>query len=312
MFKFILSLLVLTSINAQATPLSPETKDKLEKLRASVETWAPMCEGAMALDRKCYQFDMVEYAGYRCATGDLERCQDIKEAQDVDGRFWRAKRLIRKTAGNSFSRDMFMGLMFYFSKTKDVDSFQRWMAYLSTHRHRMCDDADDNRCKLQPSSWAMLGLLSQHLGLKQNLKMRLGRQELPGEMLITALTAPKGFELVLLADNLYFLRSLGINTSWMQRTARIAYHRQPNNPMFKYLAEGSTEELASLLMEACPAEPSRLGDDIFWQRRLERNEKGELIVIRDWGVGRTNIPVNEMADGQDCLVALNLAIRSPL
>lgn len=311
--KTALSLLcLLLTIPAHATPLSPETKAKLEKLRASVETWAPMCEGAMALDRKCYQFDMIEYAGYRCATGDVERCQDIRDAQDVDGRFWRAKRLIRKTAGDSFSRDMFMGLMFYYGKTKDVESLKRWMAYLETHHYKMCDDADDNRCSLEPGNWGMLGFLYEHLGLPQNLKMKLGRQELPGETVITAMTAPKGFELVLVADNLYFLRSIGVHAGWMDRAAKIAYQRQPNNPMFKYLVEGSTEEFASLITDACPAEPSKLGDDIFWQRRLERNDQGELVVMRNWGPGETNIPVKDMADGQDCLVVLNLAIRSPL
>ncbi len=308
----IFTLFLTTSFSniSQATPLSPETRLRMEALRSSIQTWAPMCNGAMALDRKCYQFDMIEYAGWRCVTGDLERCNDIKEAQDTDGRFWRAKGLIGQTKANSFSRDMFMGLMMYFTKTKDVDSLNRWMDYLSNHRNKMCDDAKDNRCSLMPSTWGMLGIARQYLGLKQNWKMKIGRQILPGEMVITAKTAPLGFELELLSDNIIFLRSLGIDTSWIRNSADILNRRQPNNPVFKFLSEGSTEELAQLISDACPAEPSAQADDIFFQRRLERNADGVLVIVRDWGEP-TPIPVKQMADGHDCIISLNLLLNKP-
>ena len=159
------SAMLFVSVNfASATPLTPETKLKLEVLRAAIDTWAPMCEGAMSLNRDCYQGDLIEYSGYRCATGDLERCNDIKQAQDVDGRFWRAHRLIGKTDSDSFSRDMFMGLMFYYTTTKDVASLKKWLDYLYSHHSKMCDDANDNRCTLMPSTWGMLGLQMEHQG----------------------------------------------------------------------------------------------------------------------------------------------------
>ncbi len=297
---------------AEAAPLSADTRAKLESIRASIETWAPMVDGAIALNRTGYQGDIIEYAGYRCIGGDTERCNDIRRGQDADGRWWRAPKLIHQETGDSFSRDMFMGLMYYFTKTRDTVALDRWLNYLKSHGNKMCDDASDNRCTLMPSTWGLLGHTLQYLGYKPTLKMKLGAQILPAEMLISAATAPKGFELVLLADNLFFLRSLGYNATWMQKVAKIALKRQPENPLFQYLVNGPTEQLGQLLLEACPAEPSEKGDDVFWQRELARNDQGQLIIIRDdWGADNSRIPVRRMVNGHDCIIAMNFLLRAP-
>ncbi len=311
-----LCLLVFTVIGARsaayAAPLTAETRAKLETIRTAIETWAPTRDGAIALNRDGYQGDIVEYAGYRCLTGDSERCSDIRRSQGADGRWWRAPRLIHQTTEDSFSRDMFMGLMYYFTKTRDTVALDRWLNYLKSHNNKMCDDASDNRCNLMPSTWGLLGHTLKHLGYKPTLKMKLGAQVLPAEMLISAATAPKGFELVLLADNLFFLRSLGYNATWMKEVAKIALKRQPENPLFQYLVDGPTEKLGQLLLEACPAEPSEKGDDVFWQRELARNDQGQLIIIRDdWGADNSRIPVRRMVNGHDCIIAMNLLLRAP-
>ena len=313
--NWIIPALVVLGLASQslATPLQPSTKKKMTDLRTSIKTWAPMIDGVITLSRDGYQNDMIEFAGYRCAAGEAAACDNIRKSQDREtGRWWRAPALIKKTKADSFSRDMFMGLMFYFGATKDRDSLDRWVGYLGSHRNKMCDDGTDNRCGLLLSNWGLFGYLYRHLGLRVSTEMWIGMKELSVEMLISALTAPKGFELALVADNIYFLRSIGVRKKWMDDIAKILYKRQPANPMFEYLVTGSTEELAKKLLAACPAAPSTRADDIFWQRQLGWNSKGELIVIRDdWGPQNSRIPVYEMADGHDCIAALNFAIDAP-
>lgn len=315
--KYHLSFLALAcfifSPTSSATPLSADTRAKLVELRAQVESWAPLCENVLSTDRNCTQHDSLKFSGLRCLTGDLERCNDIRDAQDESGRWWRAPTLIGETHENSFSRDTLMGLMYYFVVTQDVQAMDRWLAYLKKHKNKMCDDAADNRCNLVPSSWAMLGKIRKHLGAHRTFKMKIWNWLVPIELKISAATAPKGFPMLLIADNLFLLRAMGINKKWVRKTARKLLKRQPHNPMFHYLVHGSTEELGQQILEACPSTESEKMDDVYWQRELDRNASGELIIIRDdWGPGKTRIPVRQMANGHDCLIALNLAIREPL
>ncbi len=296
---------------AEATPLSQETRDQLIARRESIRTWAPICNGAMALSKACYQFDIIEYAGYLCALGDKARCEDIRKSQDADGRWWRAPNLVGQTTKNSFSRDMFMGLMFYFAATKDTAGLSRWMNYLNSHHNKMCPDGSDNRCSILLSNWGMLGHLYKYLGLKPTFKMKLGMAELGIENIISAATAPKGFELALLADNVFFFRFIGQNKGWMRDTSKIMLKRQKVNPFYRYLVQGATEELGRDLLSACPAQESERNEDFSWSRQMDRNADGDLVIIRKEFAPNDHIPVKVMSDGHDCITAIDFVVDSP-
>ena len=308
--------LILTVFNSPSqatprmTPLTTATQEQLIRLRAAIKNWAPICNGAMALSKVCYQFDIVEYAGYLCALGDQDRCEDVRKSQDPEtGRWWRAPTLVGKTTSDSFSRDMFMGLMFYFAATKDRAGLKKWMDYLSANHNKMCPDGSDNRCSIEPSNWGMLGYLYRYLGMKPTALMKFGMVEMSPETIISAITAPRGFELALFADNLFFLRFIHVHTHWMNNTAKIMLARQPNNPMFRYLVHGSTEELAQDLIRACPATPTEEMGDFAWSRQIGRDPAGNLTVIRsDFPAP---VPVNVIGDGHDCITALDFVISSP-
>ena len=312
MIQWLVLLSMTLSSQSFATPLSSATQQKLIDLRTAIKTWAPICNGQMALSKDCYQFDMIEFAGYLCATGVQERCDDIRKSQDpVTGQWWRAPILIGQTTSNSFSRDMFMGLMFYFATTRDTTALSKWMAYIESHDHKMCTDAQDNRCKLQIGSWGMLGHLHQYLGLPLTAKMRLGMAELPTETLISAATAPTGFQLMLVGDTLFFLSLIGYHRKWMDEAIQSMIERQPEHPMFQYLAQGSTEEIAQDILNSCPATASEQVSDFFWQREIGRDENGNLMVIRTDTGTKVETPIHTMADGHDCIAALNFLIDQP-
>lgn len=294
-----------------AAPIEAETRTKLETLRTAIRGWAPTCNGGgLSTERNCNQFDSIEFTGLRCLTGDVEMCDHIRRAQDETGRWWRSEQLVKNTPENAFSRDMKDGLLMYWSVTKDVDSLKKWVEYLESHKGKMCDNATDNRCSLHPAGWTGIGYLYEHLGLKPTAKMKWYRGIHSKEMVISARTAPKGYPLMLVANDVLILRSYGKKERFIDKTAKVLLDRQPENPIFQYLVHGKSEQWAKTIIEVCPMEASEKLNDFFIQRELARNEAGELIIIRDsWGPGQTRIPVRQMVNGHDCLVLLNLALK---
>lgn len=293
-----------------ASPLGVDTVQKMETLRVAVRTWAPTCNGGLSTGKECNQFDSIEFAGLLCATGEQERCEEIKRAQGPNGRWWRSENLVERSEQNSFSRDMKGGLLFYFAQTKDIAGLERWMKYLSENDNKMCDDATDTRCKINISGWTQLGYLYDYLGLKRDPRVKKSSGLNDHVSIISARTAPKGYPLMLIGNDLLLLRKLKVEEKWMKKSAKILLERQPHNPFFQYLVHGKSEEWARTILESCPTEGSEKMDDFFVQRELTRNDAGELLIIREsWGPGNTNIPVKTMANGHDCLFLLNLALN---
>ena len=310
--KNLLIILCFATLNspAFASPLGVETVQKMEELRTAVRVWAPTCHGGLSTEKECNQFDSIEFAGLLCATGEQERCDEIKRAQGPDGRWWRSENLVEKSVQNSFSRDMKGGLLFYFAQTKDIQGLERWMKYLAENDNKMCDDATDTRCKINIGGWTQLGYLYDYLGLKRDPRVKKSSNLNDRISIISARTAPKGYPLMLIANDIFLLRKLGVDEKWMMKSASILLERQPHNPFFQYLVHGKSEDWAKTILDSCLAEGSEKMDDFFVQRELKRNAAGELIIIREsWGEGRTNIPVKTMANGHDCLFLLNLALN---
>ena len=291
---------------ARATPMKPATRQALIKLREAVRTWAPICDDALALSQppQCTQGDMVEYSGMSCAGGDRARCQDIKRSQGADGRFWRSPNRVNTDKGDTFSRDMLMGVFDYAIATKDKAAFEKFYVYLRGHKNKMCPDASDNRCHLLPGTWGIFGLVMKQLGIHRPALIVAAKGTIDIDLLIGANTVPAGYQMELVAHHVMVRRALGQNTRVMKEAAQHIAKKQPLNPLFVYLRDGATEEAAALTQEICKPTKGALAHDIFFQRELKRNAAGEIVVIRDW---HEPVPpkASDVANGHDCLIVLN-------
>jgi hypothetical protein len=305
---------VLPANAGAATPMKAETRAALVQLRDAVRTWAPMCaNGAMGLTQmpECKQGDMLEYAGMSCLAGERERCEDVRRSQSADGRFWRnpasAAAGKEPDGKNSFSRDMLMGVFDYVIVTGDKAAFERFISYVRSHRNRMCPDATDNRCRLVPSTWGLVSLVAKRVGMKRPLWMKMAERTLDIDLTASAASAPKGYMMELVAHHILVRRALGQNTRAMRWAANRIAKRQPLNPLFRFLAEGPSEEAANLARETCGPQKGALAHDFFFQRELRRNAAGQIVVIRDW---KDAVPplARDVASGHDCLIVLNFLL----
>jgi len=240
--------------------------------------------------------------------GDRARCEDVRKSQAADGRWWRnPTAAVSGDPKNSFSRDMLMGVFDYVLVSNDKAAFQRFFNYIRSHGNRMCNDATDNRCQLVPSTWGLFSMVKSRLGIARAFWEKLAEATVDIDVFAAAATAPKGYQMQLVSHHLIVRRAMGQNSSAMRQAARRIASRQPLNPLFRFLAEGSSEEAASLAMEICRPTRGALAHDIFFQRELQRNAQGKIVVIRDW-----NEPVaplaSDVANGHDCLITLNFLI----
>jgi hypothetical protein len=303
-------------VNLPATPIKPATRAALAARRNAVRGWAPICSnGALGLNQppECAQGDMLEYSGMSCLMGEAARCDDVKRSQSADGRFWRnpttAKTQVEPGDGkNSFSRDMLMGVFDYLIRSNDKAAMERFLAYLHAHKNRMCPDATDNRCRLVPSTWGLVGFVAKKIGVPVNSWVKLAEKTVDVDVFLASETAPKGYMMELIAHHIMLRRALGQNTAAMKSAAKRLAGRQPLNPLFRTLDEGPTEEAAALALEICPAQKGKLAHDIFFQRELERDASGAIVVLRDW---HEPVPpkASDVASGHDCMIVLDALLQ---
>ena len=309
-------LLALAAPQASASPIKPETRAALVTLRNAVRAWAPICSnGALGLNQppECAQGDMLEYSGMSCLVGEAARCNDVKRSQSADGRFWRnpttAQTQVEPGDGkNSFSRDMLMGVFDYVIRSGDKAAFERFLSYLHAHHNRMCPDATDNRCRLVPSTWGLVGFVAKKVGAHTNLWVKIAEKTVDLDVWLSSVTAPKGYMMELIAHHIMTRRALGQDSRAMKQAARRLAERQPLNPLFRALHEGPSEEAAQLAREICQPQKGRLAHDIFFQRELQRDASGTIVVIRDWHEP-VPPPAKDVASGHDCMVVLDVLLQ---
>jgi hypothetical protein len=105
----------------------------------------------------CNDGDMTLFNGILCAVGIQDGCVAVKEAQDVNGRWYRSPRVRvfnhdncasagfggkgnAETCMNTLSPDMGLGIMLYVMTQRDFNSFKRWASWLEKNANttRVC------------------------------------------------------------------------------------------------------------------------------------------------------------------------------
>ncbi len=256
------------------------------------ESFAPLCEGRPSKE-DCDDGDMTLFSGLLCAAGDARGCASVRASQGDDGRFWRSPRRVGGNLGqgNSFSRDMSLGVMLYLATTRDTGAAERWVHWIDQNRpcvvtnpftgrclsyglHRMCRDDSDHRCTMTPGTWALLGRVYDHLGLPRNGLMR-DYEGADGDWEAIELRAnDPGYEMHLKAVAVLLKQVMNQSRAPRQELAEMLAERQPGNPFFVYLRDGATDAVRSRLLEVCPREEAGTG---FGKRQWawERDTAGE-------------------------------------
>ncbi len=241
-----------------------------------VDYWrelAPRCAGHPSKDA-CDDGDMTLFGGLLCASGEAEGCDLVRDAQDWNGRWWRSPRRVGGNLGqgNSFSRDMSLGVLLYLVTTRDTDAAERWIAWIEAHRpcmvdrpgggcliygaHRLCTDDADARCTITPTIWALMDRVFAELGLPPSPQMLFSRGNDHLAIVQQARLAPAGYEMHLAGVEVFLLEKLTDPVSFRAEAAAHLAEREPGNPFFAYLDGGRSPELQERVLEVCPSRTS--------------------------------------------------------
>lgn len=250
------------TVERKYVPPSEEVSKKVNDIRV----WAPLCDGYISKG-DCDQGDVMAFAGYLCLSGEQKGCETAKASFGVDGRGWRNPRHEPLGDGNSFSRDMLIGALYYFAATKDVQTEANLRAYVKANG-RLCDDATDSRCEMTPGMWGLWGEVAKHIGNAPNDTMRANMLVDDKQIYIQSLSSPSGYQRELVAMEIVLRRYMNRSTKLLEVAAEELYKKEPNNPLYEYLARGKT--------------------DRFWQLFSQQVPSKEPAAKRNWSIAKSN------------------------
>ena len=274
------------------TPASVDTSKKFNEKISSALSFAPVCTydevGKAPMKSGCDDGDGLLWSGALCFTNSTRfasSCAYVKLSVDAEGRAWRAPNRPRsgRDYTNSFSRDMAMGLILYARATKDYETLRRWAAFVRQHDGKMCgistrfeDFASDSRCDSQSAIRGLAKLVDPTIDWG-NLPY-LNAKSILVQINSSARTAPQGYPLHLIGQQLALLRDLGEKNAVLWRdTAVILHKREPLNPFFAHLA-GDDEAALSLSIEQIPSQkPARQHQWSFERTGIEQAWRSSMV-----------------------------------
>lgn len=238
----------------KSAPLTKETRERLELLRAQVQGWTycspdPMVKYADVfrpfgfrdigicqqwrkrklprnyvsvagcftgllpfvgeeLGGGCnYMGDQLANSVSSCLAGNMESCQQIRQAQHPVTGAWFRNPYMRhhpETAEfqPSFSRDQLMGMLAYISKMKDKQALLKWLRFVKTNPKVKWGGADkfnlcaprpnipkparltqaqwdaqlpDDRCAIIPEAWGQIYYIALHIGITKSELLALDK-----------------------------------------------------------------------------------------------------------------------------------------
>lgn len=247
--------------------IEPE-KSLLEQVierETAIKKWAHYCgtTAAKHIDSNkpaeipgCDTGDATLFNGLLCRSGDMKACTAVAKAQSDTGQWFRSEFYVDKHLGDSFSRDMAKGVLLYLIKTKDTVRAEKWLKFID--KNGLCKDDSDGRCTIVPAFWGLIKVVWEYIGLEPNTKMILGNFGDDTALVASARLTPPGFGLHLEAVNLDIRSYIGTNDTLNGVVAEIMHSRQPDNPYFRWLYEGNSDEvLRSVLGKCSNAQPHR-------------------------------------------------------
>jgi hypothetical protein len=175
--------------------------------------------------------DSMLWAGLMAAVGNRAAAEGIRKCQSADGRIWRCIDRVNNQPQNSFSRDMSLGFILYFAKTKDHEMADKWVSYLKANKALFpASESTDTRHILTPTIWWLMS----YAGMNVPLKWRLTRFLLKPYNNIEMRLSPAGFQTHLKAVSALIL---AISSGKRDKAVgKYLLSREPQNAFFAWLA----------------------------------------------------------------------------
>lgn len=304
--------------------------DKLIQRREEIKQWSVKCDDGSYSEilNECKQHDIVLFSGISCLAATLAedgetqkmRCDDVKEAQGANGRWWRGETRVDDGIENAFSRDMARGVHAYLiakaylnkdlkEKKEVADSARKWLKWISMPEadNKLCTDFTKNRCRITLGSRNLfLNVFkaidafpkkAEKMSAKRIVKkIERSHWYLKKLFLLETKVSEKGYPRHLKATSTLIYRIINNKkdkkiTKVLNKTARWLHKKDRENNLLKFLDEGISEKLIENVLSLCPKEliiPEGQKRDFQWQR--------------------TGMSASENADGHDCIYLLNLMI----
>jgi len=257
------------------TPILSSTTEALKARRALLRTWAPKCSDGSLTMSSCPFWDAVEYMGMLCLSGETEYCDQVKNAQDASGRFFRSPeyRLHPKPEnGPTFSRDMDRGVWGYVIATGDKEVAAKYMNYVKGNGYHLCPKSKESweACTTRATYWTFVTQVFNYLNLPHD-KKKMNDYKFTIESIYSPLESqeqPLNFEMILNAEELYTYQKMAEkgaklkNTDTYRKLARIIHKRDPENAFYEYLVYGANESSAQKILKMCPSDRPVVPNDL--------------------------------------------------
>ncbi len=284
-----------------STPLKPATLAALRALRSNIRQWAPRCDDGILTYHTCPYPEALRHLGLLCLSGDFTSCEQVREAKDDLGRFWRSKSFIgvENEGLPTFSSSSARGVLAYLIAKADQKTAADWIAYIRKNDGRYCPDVRDpeNQCRIRAYFWHLAWQLNDHFKFLedgQSLKY-LGYLMVRNED-ARKVGQEKGYDLLGTAETIYLLREMkkrGIqiaDSDLIDAISHVLHYRHPDHPLLRFLVRGPDEETARLLLAKCPA-----------TKPFPRVEEG-------WP--KYDVELSPKSAGHDCIFLINLLLGS--
>jgi len=254
----------------------------------------------------CDDGDTTLFNGLLCAAGDVRGCDAVRNAQEESGRWFRSPRLRvnhHAAEGASLSPDMALGIQLYLVTTRDTIHAYQWLKHIddtvpcSLHKPfstdcwirsipRFCPDSGN--CSIRPGDAEVLAATVDYLHQQ-------GMPPLPNGSLRgylgtfgstwindhNAHTNKLGYSLHLVAVEAWLLKLMGHTAPSIQESIITINKRDPGNPFFEYLRDGSTPHVREIVLNTCPKDAASLPQKYFqwaWEREMKEKSWKETML----------------------------------
>jgi hypothetical protein len=253
MKKVLVLLLMLSACGADKRRQQPVIlSEQVQQRVADIRAWAPLCDNYISKG-SCDQGDVMAFSGYLCLAEEPTGCSTARASFDIDGRGWRNPKHEPLGEGNSFSRDMLLGALYYFAATKDVQAEANFRSYVK-RTGRLCDDATDNRCEMTPGMWGLWGEVAGYIGNEPTDTMRINMLLDDKQLYLQSLTSPAGYQQELVAMEIILRRYISRNSKLLEWSSAKLYDKNKNNPLYEYLENGCTDKFFEQFIQLSPAQ----------------------------------------------------------
>ncbi len=308
---------------------NPILLEKLENRREQVKSWALECSDGSYSEHvnDCHQHDVTLFAGLGCLGAVLaddaetikKRCDDVKNAQGTNGRWWRGVTRVDDGKINSFSRDMARGVHAYLIAkghlNKDLEekeevkkSAVNWFKWIQSEEadEKLCTEFTANRCRITIgarnlfyNTFGALDVMPQGGGLAR--KVRKSGWYLKTLFHLETMVTETGYPRHLKASSLLMYRVLNMQEGKikdkkiekkMRKVAKFLHKKDEDNALMNFFNNGVSSELVDQVLAQCPVNlpnPELNRRDFQWQRT-------------------TSEGIIKITDGHDCVYLMNLMI----